>query len=137
MAKGDVEVAPQGDSWTVKVEGEATPRSAHERKSDAVEGVLREEPGRPDRREGLLRERPAQRARLTVLYLAPWLRHKCRQVDELAAPKRAWPDRRRARVRHCTTRSGTAFDGLNRRVMTDAWHLRTRLGSATGAQPWH
>ena len=37
MAKGDVEVAPAGDSWTVKVEGEGTPRSAHDRKSEAVE----------------------------------------------------------------------------------------------------
>ena len=27
MAKGDVEIHPQGDSWAVKVEGEDSPRS--------------------------------------------------------------------------------------------------------------
>ena len=37
MAKGDVEVHPQGDSWAVKVEGEGSPRSMHDRKSDAVD----------------------------------------------------------------------------------------------------
>ena len=37
MAKGDVEVHPQGDSWAVKVEGESSPRSTHDRKSDAVD----------------------------------------------------------------------------------------------------
>jgi len=37
MAKGDVEVHPQGDSWAVKVEGDSSPRSTHDRKSDAVD----------------------------------------------------------------------------------------------------
>jgi hypothetical protein len=37
MAKGDVEVHPQGNTWAVKVEGDLAPRSTHERKSDAVD----------------------------------------------------------------------------------------------------
>jgi hypothetical protein len=37
MAKGDVEVHPQGNSWAVKVEGDSSPRSTHARKSDAVD----------------------------------------------------------------------------------------------------
>jgi len=37
MPKGDVEVHPQGDSWAVKIEGEGSPRSTHQRKSDAVD----------------------------------------------------------------------------------------------------
>lgn len=37
MAKGDVEVQPQGESWVVKVEGESSAKSTHERKSDAVD----------------------------------------------------------------------------------------------------
>lgn len=37
MAKGDVEVHPQDDSWAVKVEGEASPKSTHARKTDAVD----------------------------------------------------------------------------------------------------
>ena len=37
MAKGDVEVHPQGDSWAVKVEGAGSPRSTHDRKSEAVD----------------------------------------------------------------------------------------------------
>jgi len=35
--EGDVEVHPQGDSWAVKVEGDSSPRSTHDRKSDAVD----------------------------------------------------------------------------------------------------
>ena len=37
MAKGDVEVHPQGDTWAVKVEGDSAARSTHDRKSDAVD----------------------------------------------------------------------------------------------------
>jgi len=37
MAKGDVEVHPQGDSWAVKVEGDSSPRTSHDRKTDAVD----------------------------------------------------------------------------------------------------
>lgn len=37
MAEGDVEVHPQDDSWAVKVEGEASPKSTHDRKTDAVD----------------------------------------------------------------------------------------------------
>ena len=37
MPKGDVEVHPQGDSWAVKIQGEGSPRSTHQRKSDAVD----------------------------------------------------------------------------------------------------
>lgn len=37
MAKGDVEVAPQRDSWVVKVDGDPAPRATHDRKSDAVD----------------------------------------------------------------------------------------------------
>jgi hypothetical protein len=37
MAKGDVEVQPQGEQWAVKVEGDSAPRSTHDRKSDAVD----------------------------------------------------------------------------------------------------
>lgn len=37
MAKGDVEVQPQGEQWAVKVEGDSSPRSTHDRKSDAVD----------------------------------------------------------------------------------------------------
>ena len=37
MAKGDVEVQPQGERWAVKVEGEDSPRSTHDRKADAVD----------------------------------------------------------------------------------------------------
>ena len=37
MAKGDVEVHPQGDGWEVKVEGDSSPRTTHDRRSDAVD----------------------------------------------------------------------------------------------------
>ena len=37
MAKGDVEVHPQGASWVVVLEGDPSSRSTHDRKEGAVD----------------------------------------------------------------------------------------------------
>jgi hypothetical protein len=37
MAKGDIEVHPQGEYWAVRVEGEPSPRALYDLKADALD----------------------------------------------------------------------------------------------------